>query len=71
MTRPHHHTKLDRDCERIVRPITDHHVEGYRDGLRGWSIKQDASRGYLLAYWKGRAKRKNQWIATFGYGAAD
>ena len=71
MTHPLHHTKLDRDCERIVRPVTDHHVEGYRDGLRGWSIKQNASRWYLSAYWKGRFSRENRWMATFGEGAAD
>ena len=71
MTDQHHHTKLDDDCERIVRPMTDHFVEGHRDGLRGRSVKNGASRWYLSAYWKGRVSRENRWLSTFGEGAAD
>ena len=35
MTRPHHITKLDRDCELIVRPVTDDFLYGHCHGLRG------------------------------------
>ena len=71
MTRPHHHTKLDDACERIVRPVTHDFLTGFRDGLRGVSAKNKATRWYISAYWNGRRSRENQWLATFGEGAAD
>ena len=71
MTHPNHHTKLDRDCERIVRPVTDDFLAGHRDGYRGWSAKRKATFFYARGYWKGWRARENRWIATFGEGAAD
>ena len=66
MTRLHHQTALDRDCERIVRPITDDSLAGYRDGRRGYSAKKNASSWYLRGYSKGLLSRYNQWLVTFG-----
>ena len=71
MTDQHHHTKLDRDCERIVRPTDYDFMAGHRDGMRGWSAQKDATRWYRKGYWHGRYSRENKWMATFGEGAAD
>ena len=67
----HHHTKLDHDCELIVRPVTDDLLAGHRDGYRDWSAKKKATRFYRRGYWSGRYTRENKWLATFGEGAAD
>ena len=71
MTDQHHTTKLDRDCERIVRPMTDDFLAGYSDGYRGWSARKRTTRFYRRGYWKGWISRDNRWMATFGEGAAD
>ena len=71
MTHPHHHTRLDDACEWIVRPVTDDFLRGYRHGFRDWSAEIQTSRFYRRGYWSGRFSRENQWMATFGEGAAD
>ena len=71
MTRLRHQTKLDRDCELVVRPVTDDVLAGHCDGARGWSARRKATRFYRRGYWDGRRWREHQWLATFGEGAAD
>ena len=70
MTHPHHTTKLDRDCERVVSPMDGDFLAGHRDGARGWSARDRASQPYWRGYRLGQLVREMQWLATFGEGAA-